>query len=82
MIVFLFFDLKCHSVFSRFLHFIERSKDILLCFFLPGGAEPLSNDAAVVGTDIRGDNMRGAPKGAEGFLREFANPGIPGDKSL
>lgn len=46
----------------------------------PGGAEPLRMEAAVVGTDIRGDKIRGAPSGVAGVRRGVANPGIAGDK--
>lgn len=48
-----------------------------------GGADPDSILAAVVGTDIRGDKIRGAPSGAVGDRSCWAvRPGMAGDKSL
>lgn len=47
----------------------------------PGGADPLRIDAAVVGTDIRGDKIKGAPKGVAGVRRGVAKPGIAGDNN-
>lgn len=47
----------------------------------PGGAEPLRMEAAVVGTDIRGDRIRGAPSGVAGVRRGVARPGMAGDNS-
>lgn len=47
----------------------------------PGGAEPFSMDAAVVGTDMRGDRMSGAPSGAAGVRRGVARPGMAGLRS-
>jgi len=41
----------------------------------PGGPEPFNKEAAVVGTDIRGDRIRGAPKGALGVRIGVAKPG-------
>ena len=45
----------------------------------PGGAEPFKIDAAVVGTDILGDKINGAPSGVAGARNGVANPGIWGD---
>lgn len=48
----------------------------------PGGALPFNIDAAVVGTDIRGDRMSGAPNGVAAVRRGVvARPGMAGDKS-
>lgn len=47
----------------------------------PGGAEPFKIEAAVVGTDILGDNINGAPNGVVGVRRGVARPGIAGDNS-
>lgn len=41
----------------------------------PGGPEPFSRDAAVVGTDIRGERINGAPRGALGVRIGDARPG-------
>lgn len=38
-------------------------------------------EAAVVGTDMRGERMSGAPNGAAGLRRGVANPGMAGDRS-
>lgn len=46
----------------------------------PGGAEPFSMEAAVVGTDILGDRIKGAPSGAVGVRMGVARPGIAGDR--
>lgn len=48
----------------------------------PGGADPFRMEAAVVGTDMRGDKMRGAPRGVAGVRRGVARPGMAGDNSL
>lgn len=48
----------------------------------PGGALPFNIDAAVVGTDIRGDSISGAPSGVAAVRNGVvANPGMAGDKS-
>jgi len=41
----------------------------------PGGPDPFSSEAAVVGTDIRGERINGAPRGALGVLIGVARPG-------
>lgn len=49
-----------------------------------GGPDPESMEAAVVGTDIRGERINGAPNGVP-WVRSCvacANPGIEGDNNL
>lgn len=49
----------------------------------PGGALPFKMEAAVVGTDMRGDRMRGAPRGVAAVRRGVvARPGMAGERSL
>lgn len=49
----------------------------------PGGALPFRMDAAVVGTDMRGDRISGAPRGVPAVRRGVVvSPGIAGDRSL
>lgn len=49
----------------------------------PGGALPFRMDAAVVGTDMRGDRISGAPSGVAAVRRGVVvRPGIAGDRSL
>lgn len=48
----------------------------------PGGALPFNMDAAVVGTDIRGDKINGAPRGVAAVRRGVvASPGMAGERS-
>lgn len=48
----------------------------------PGGALPFSIDAAVVGTDIRGDSISGAPNGVAAVRSGVvAKPGMAGESN-